>query len=269
MRCATAVDTSLGHTLDVQLNQALRPMRRVSRPTGHLGLASTSIPAFVPWPVALPSAQERVQILGPDGSPIRATPTPSWKCVKRRSVRVDFPVTAGWTMDLIPHLVTSRIPAVVDPSVTGLEASEFGRSSRALKASSISRLIRMVRDWNAAPRRIAPESRPVSPAAHFRAQILAADHRLLSRGPEKDLWHWFLDWREEALRAEDSDLSATRLLKLLRRTLSRLRSGRRPSSPVRRPPTSGDRLRRLADTIVGHAPPVAAPLNGFRRPTAG
>jgi hypothetical protein len=260
---------SFDPTLDVRLDQALQPMRRVSSPTGRLDPVGSPVPGFVPMLQFLRPTEPPFRLLRhlPD-PPVRArSAAPTWQ-YGRRSANLIYPPSPAAREHVMPRFVRAQIPTV-DSMVTGLGDNELARTSRALKASNISRLIRIVRDWNSPPRPVVAERRPVSEAAHFRAQILAADHRLLERSREKDLWFWFLDWREDALSAEDSELSAAGLLRLLRRTLSRLRVGRRPASPGHRPPAGGDRLRRLADIIVGHAPPASSPPSRSRRTEAG
>ena len=245
MRSAAEISASFDHTLGAELNQALQPLDHVRCPTGYMGSASSSVPSFVPWPTSLSPTDPPLQALRSVNSPVSpGSAAPRWE-YSRRSAKLIYPISPTARRDVVPRFIRAQVPTV-DSMLVGLDGDDLVRTSRALKASNISRLIRMVRDWTSPPTGVVPERWPVSEAARFRAKVLAADHRLLARGPEKELWRWFLDWREEALRADDSDLSATGLLKLLRRTLSRLRAGCRPASPVHRPPTCGDRLKAIA-----------------------
>jgi hypothetical protein len=128
-----------------------------------------------------------------------------------------------------------------------------------LKPSYLSRLTRIVRDLANDG-----EEQPVvlvegfgdASLGHesFHSQLASAEHRLLERKAKKDLWTWFLDWRDFALEVLDLRVSGHQVLDILKRARSAMR--RRHKPPIPRPRrTPAERLLQLAESIVPHAPP--------------
>lgn len=127
-----------------------------------------------------------------------------------------------------------------------------------LKQRNVARLIRIVRDWTASSEEAAGPiiSRNAFSAAHenFHTAVHKASHPLLARDAEKKAWAWFSWWRSLALVGLDRGVSGRTMLELLKLTAEVLRR----CSLLPAPPTRlaiSERLERLADTIVGHAPP--------------
>jgi hypothetical protein len=125
-----------------------------------------------------------------------------------------------------------------------------------LTASNLSRLIRVVRDWNIEATHFVGYTGGLRTAdEYFHGLVLDGSHRLLRRRPTKQPWHWFRRWRGLFLGVLNDEFSSGDMLELLMKAESRLRRRRRPASPPRRRSRS-ERLQCLADTIVGHAPPL-------------
>lgn len=128
-----------------------------------------------------------------------------------------------------------------------------------LKPSYLSRLTRIVRDWADGG-----EEQPTilvagfagTSLAHedFHFQLASAKHCLLDRGSAKDLWAWFVEWRDVALEVLDPRFSGRQVLDILRRALSAARRRQKPPAPQQRY-TSAERLLQLAESIIPHAPP--------------
>jgi hypothetical protein len=129
-----------------------------------------------------------------------------------------------------------------------------------LKPSNISRLVRVVRDWTTAseppPTAVITPQLQSTTESHelFHWHLAEGQHQLLERGPDKNAWTWFLDWRDIALEVLDRQISGRKVLGLLKRALSARCSYSRPALPAPRRATA-DCLLRLVDTIVAHAPP--------------
>jgi hypothetical protein len=135
------------------------------------------------------------------------------------------------------------------------EVRLFSGAVRELGAGKVSRLVRAIRDWNTeVEERVFVGSTQVFAYEYLYTQILTANHDLLTFGPKRTARRWFIRWRDVALRALDEKFSGLQMLELLRVAEAWLRRHWRPSPPPRRL-ASPERLKRLADTIVAHAPP--------------
>jgi|GEM_PF-2653008 len=129
-----------------------------------------------------------------------------------------------------------------------------------LKLSNLSRLTRIVRDWTTEDEDqpeilVEFQAEDLSPTHEFFHDRLAvAEHRLLEREAQKDLWAWFLHWRDLALEVLDPSVSGNQVLNVLKDALAAIR--RRTRMPaLRQRDASAERLLYLAESIVPHAPP--------------
>lgn len=156
-------------------------------------------------------------------------------------------------LDLDQTLVEGMAGAV-EPTFDQ-EVRIFSGAIRELGASKVSRLVRAIRDWNAeAEELVFIGSTQVFAHEYLYTQILTANHDLLTFGPKRTARRWFIRWRDVALRVLDERFSGQQMLELLRVAEAWLRRHWKLPPPPRRL-ASPERLKRLADTIVAHAPP--------------
>jgi len=149
------------------------------------------------------------------------------------------------------------VASVVAVGAASPGARFFSNYIYSLTASNLARLTRVVRDWNVeATRYFTYTDGPMTIHEYFHGLVLDGSHRLLRRHPSKQPWHWFRRWRGFVLGVLNDDFSSGDMLELLTKAESRLRRRRRPARPPRRRSRS-ERLQCLADTIVGHAPPLS------------
>jgi len=173
----------------------------------------------------------------------------------------------GW-IKVQPRLLASGTVDRFGKESAGESKREFEKfmlssAMAGLRQRNITRLIRIVRDWAAnseeAAEPIISRNAFSSAQEHFHAAVHEANHPLLVRDVEKKAWAWFSWWRSLALVGLDRGVSGRTMLELLKLTAEVLRR----CSLFPAPPTRlaiSERLERLADTIVGHAPPpILAP----------
>ncbi|HEX6204362.1 MAG TPA: hypothetical protein VFZ29_00960 [Solirubrobacterales bacterium] len=144
-----------------------------------------------------------------------------------------------------------------------------------LEPSSLSRLFRVIRDWNSSAAEEAPlvqldlcepthfiePAEPVEFRSPFLTLIEESHHKLLKREADKDLWTWFSNWRNTFLSLAErfSTLSGDEVVNLLKKALAATRRSVPKSRAPRQRKARAERLVRLADSIAPNAPPFSPP----------
>lgn len=206
-----------------------------------------------------------LELIGAAGSLEPETETPDWALPL-----ISIYGHGGAALDL-ENVAGLKAPEEVAPADVDLfdldpQLEPLLNATDGLRLSNLSRLTRVVRDWSEEAEQASgvyftpiSKAEPDANNPSFISFVHEAQHRLLQRKKDKDLWAWFLDWRQAALSLfdEGTDIDGDWLLKMLRlRRAAARRRVRRRRAPRHRA-ARAERLIRLARYIAPNAPPAS------------